>query len=852
MKLPFTEGPLNPTIALIGEAPGTDEANDPLQRPFVGQSGTRILNPMLQSAGLLREKCYITNVLKWKLPENDFSDIITFPAKKKGQRFAPPIIKDSRYFEAVDLLARELAQVQCNVLVPLGQLSLFALTGKTKATSYAGSILPCTLQHNEGRKVVPSIHPAFALRESSTTPPLRHILRMDLHRAKLEAERGPAIQLLQRSILTNPTFTQVIDYINQALASPLIVCDLETDLTTKRITHFGIALSATNAISIPFYKRTQHSYTSEEEWLIWKSLAQLMTSQSVVKIFHNTSFDISVLHRDYGIVVSPIEDTMVGMGVIHPDFPKGLDFYTHYYGEGEPYYKDEGKEWNPFDFDDEEFQLYNGKDCCIPFQGWGPMLAEADSLNNLEAYANQRNLIPPLVYMANRGIQMDTFELTRLQQQTKAEMDFLEWQVQVAANNPTLNLGSDTQMKNLLYKKWNLPIQKKRRKGKEERTESSDKTALSIISTQHHHMVPWREGLDGKEQPVTNHIMKYNSLKTRLNTFYEVPLSSDGRMRCSYNPVGTTSGRLSSSANILEEGANMQNQPREMKRAMLPDPGHIMVNVDLAQAEFVVVAYIAGEQSMIKVIESGGDPHRNTASDIFGISPELVSDDPYSAGIPGSDLSQRAIGKKSNHALNYDEQAKTFAESSGLPLKFAKKVVNLYHQGKPGIRNTFHEFVRGQLNLKHRLTDCFGKTRTFKKQINADAYRVGYSFIPQATVVHVINQWGLNYLYYNQEEFHSVDLLNQVHDSILFQIPITAGIPYVARVLRLLQGSLEQQITAQITGLPFHIKTDFAFSFKNAKDMIDIPRNTLLSSEEEVVKQLNEGYEEFLTNTKMN
>ncbi len=54
-------GPLNARNMIVGEALGADEAI--LEEPFVGQCG-QLLNKMLIEAGLSRESCYITNVVK--------------------------------------------------------------------------------------------------------------------------------------------------------------------------------------------------------------------------------------------------------------------------------------------------------------------------------------------------------------------------------------------------------------------------------------------------------------------------------------------------------------------------------------------------------------------------------------------------------------------------------------------------------------------------------------------------------------------------------------------------------------------------------------------------------------------
>jgi uracil-DNA glycosylase len=60
-------GPLSPRYAFIGEAPG--EAEDRLRRPFCGPSG-RLLDELLASVGYERSEVYVTNVVKYRPPNN--------------------------------------------------------------------------------------------------------------------------------------------------------------------------------------------------------------------------------------------------------------------------------------------------------------------------------------------------------------------------------------------------------------------------------------------------------------------------------------------------------------------------------------------------------------------------------------------------------------------------------------------------------------------------------------------------------------------------------------------------------------------------------------------------------------
>ncbi|TEB07143.1 Uracil DNA glycosylase superfamily protein [Pelotomaculum schinkii] len=130
----FGEGPEPARLALIGEAPGKEEAKT--GRPFVGNAG-RLLNKYLEEAGIAREDVYITNVLKVRPPGN------RTPGKAE--------IKESLPF-----LLRQIELIHPAVIVCLGSIAVQAiLEPKAKITQIRGE-----WREKDGTKVIPTYHPA--------------------------------------------------------------------------------------------------------------------------------------------------------------------------------------------------------------------------------------------------------------------------------------------------------------------------------------------------------------------------------------------------------------------------------------------------------------------------------------------------------------------------------------------------------------------------------------------------------------------------------------------------------------------------------------------------------------------
>jgi DNA polymerase-1 len=298
-------------------------------------------------------------------------------------------------------------------------------------------------------------------------------------------------------------------------------------------------------------------------------------------------------------------------------------------------------------------------------------------------------------------------------------------------------------------------------------------------------------------------LLRYRKLSKMHGTYFEMVFDEDQRLRCSYNPVGTEQGRISSSKNIFGTGGNLQNLPAQMTALQLADPGYIMVNQDLAQAENRVVAYVFGEEKMITAFENGVDIHKQTGALIAGVSLEQVTDD------------IRQDGKRANHGLNYDLGAESFALYYQLQRDVAKRIVDRYHAVYPGVREG-HARIRDQLTRNGRtLVNCQGRYRTFLGRWGHDLFKVAYSFIPQSTVGMKMNTDGVCHLFERQDLYPEVVFLNTVHDSILYQIPLSVGPKRIMEIVLSVKASLESPLMWE--GRSFSIPTDTAFGFTNNK-----------------------------------
>ena len=784
-------GPLSAKIALVGEAPGATEER--LGEPFVGESGD-VLNKLLHQAGILRTECYINNVIKERPPDNDIKHFINVKDK------SPKITSEGERY--IEQLKAELNSCSANIIVALGQVPAYVLTGKREIMKWRGSVVDSTLL--PGRKVLLTRHPAAAL--PGRDPLLKYIILYDLRRAKEESQY-PELILPQRTLHTHPSFIEVRDYISACMTLRQIGFDIE--VLRGEVFCLAIAKSATDVMCVPFMEHGNIDYWDPlQETIIWRDLTELLESPHVVKVGQNLTFDGTFMFDKLGIKLHPCEDTMVAQGILTPDLKKGLAFLTSIHTK-QPYYKDDGKYWMKLVGSLEDFWAYNCLDAAIVLEILPRQLRDLERFGMLDAYHRQVSLIEPLTFMYGRGFRMDVKRKERLSKATGWWIDRMTKELQELCGYE-INPNSHQQVKALFY------VEKEIKPYLKDGKPTTDDNAMRRLA---------KKGI-----PEAVLIRDIRHLRKLKGTYYDAKLDEDNRLRCSMNPVGAVTGRLSSSKTIFGTGMNLQNQPPSSKRLMLADKGYLLYDVDFAQGENRIVAYCAPEPRMIEAFESGVDVHCLTASLIFQKPIEEISDEDGSSSVGSGLLSERYWGKQNNHSFNYGKGPRQFALEFDCSEAEARFFIESYHKAYPGIRNSYWRWIQEALNKGRMIVNPLGRKRIFLKPLGHDVHKAAYAHFPQSTIADKINRDGLIYLYEDQDFFGPVELLNQVHDDIVFQVSLDYDPGDHAVILKALIDRLQIPITWRVREfvLPVEVKAGF-----NIKDMTLIkgPNESLMVDE---------------------
>lgn len=315
-------------LFLIGERWGPEEERE--RTAFVGGGGY-LLTKMLEDAGIHRADCYLTNVLNFRPPADRMENVCG--DKSQGIPGYPAILKGS-YLRAefqteLDRLSDEIISINPNLVVCLGAVALWALTGKTTITKLRG-VTALSTHTVTGFKILPTYHPAYISRNWSERP----VTVIDLMKAKRESE-FPEIRRPDRQIWIEPTLQDLeLFYETEIKLCKILTVDIETSGT--RITCIGFASSSRTTIVIPFTdpRRKGGNYwpTLFDESKAWSFIQRVLEDAQISKLFQNGLYDIAFLYRAYGIKVAGAEeDTMLLHHALQPEALKGLGYLGSVY-----------------------------------------------------------------------------------------------------------------------------------------------------------------------------------------------------------------------------------------------------------------------------------------------------------------------------------------------------------------------------------------------------------------------------------------------------------------------------------------------------------------------------------------
>ena len=327
-----------PKIAFVFDFPSTDEQR--LGQIMVGSTG-KMFHKMCEILDVDVENCLLTYALAQKPaqenPAHFFLNKKSYQSsiKEKKWRSKYPVngfgFLKEEYESELERLENELNACNPNIIIAMGSLALWALTGLDKIGTYRGTILRSNLTGET--KVLPTFSPSAVVRNYDFRP----VVLADIKKALQESET-PDIKIKERELWIEPTLEDLqkfeADYIRINNEDSPLSFDIETD--GDFITCIGFAPSDSVAIVVPFKdtrKEKQNYWTdTKHEQQAWAWVKNILENEKITKVAQNQTYDVSWLAYKQNInVKGKIHDTMHAQHALQPEQQKGLGFLGSIY-----------------------------------------------------------------------------------------------------------------------------------------------------------------------------------------------------------------------------------------------------------------------------------------------------------------------------------------------------------------------------------------------------------------------------------------------------------------------------------------------------------------------------------------
>ena len=376
-------------------------------------------------------------------------------------------------------------------------------------------------------------------------------------------------------------------------------------------------------------------------------------------------------------------------------------------------------------------------------------------------------LVPVLAAMEQRGVLIDGDELRRQSQQLGKRMLELQQQSYALAGHE-FNLDSPKQLQAVLFDELGLQAKLKTPTGQP----STNEEALEAIADTH-------------ELPRL--ILDYRGL-AKLRSTYTDKLSGivnprTGRVHTSYHQGSVATGRISSSDPNLQNIPVRTEEGRRIRQAFIAPPGWQVLAADYSQIELRIMAHLSGDEGLLKAFHEGGDIHRATAAEVFGLKPEEVS------------ANQRRAAKAINFGLMYGMSAFGLARQLGVDRGEAGDYMARYFARYPGV-HAFMEATREQAHRDGYVETIFGRrlyleNLTSRNQgLRQGAERAAVNAPMQGSAADIIKRAMIAVAAWLKDR-DDAHMLMQVHDELVFEVRADAVDVVRAAVIERMSGAAE-------------------------------------------------------------
>lgn len=356
----------------------------------------------------------------------------------------------------------------------------------------------------------------------------------------------------------------------------------------------------------------------------------------------------------------------------------------------------------------------------------------------------ERPLIFVLYAMEREGIGIDKNALKEYGEDLTGSIAELEKKIYEAAGEE-FNINSPKQLGEILFGKMNLPGGKK--------TKTGYSTAADVL-----------EKL-AADHPIVNDILSYRQL-TKLKSTYadglDKCIDNDGRIRTTFQQTVTATGRLSSTEPNLQNIPIRMEQGKLIRKVFFPRNGYTYVDADYSQIELRVLAHMSGDENLIEAYRQDKDIHRATASQVFHVPFEEVTE------------LQRRNAKAVNFGIVYGISSFGLGQDLNISRKEAQDYIDNYYAAYPKLKAFIDSLVESAKESGQAKT-LYGRRRPILELSSSNfmqrqfGERVAMNMPIQGTAADIIKIAMIRVYERLKKENLKSRLILQVHDELLIE-----------------------------------------------------------------------------------
>ena len=389
-----------------------------------------------------------------------------------------------------------------------------------------------------------------------------------------------------------------------------------------------------------------------------------------------------------------------------------------------------------------------------------------------------------LAKMEMTGVKVDLSVLEKMGVTYKERLDSITREIYELAGK-TFNIASPKQLGEVLFIELGLPGGKKTQKGY--------KTDVKVLHK-----------LRGKH-PIIDKILEYRNISKIYNTYIEgleAYILSDGKIHTIFKQNYARTGRLSSTEPNLQNIPVRDDEGKKIRQAFLPS-NDLFLSADYSQIELRILAHISRSKELQEAFINDADIHTKVASDIYGVSEDMVS------------KKMRSTAKAVIFGIVYGISGYGLGENLEISPKEAKEFISKYYELYPGVKKYMDEIVV-EAKEEGSVRTLFNRRRTIP-ELDSTEYmvrqmgeRIALNTPIQGTCADIIKKAMVEIDKEFKEKNIQSKMILQVHDELIFDV--------IESEKKIVEEIVKRVMTSTISlAVPLKVSADYGKNWYDIK-----------------------------------